>query len=131
MQIITASQRNYIAALAKQNGFDSALDAAQDYGFSTVDGLSMRQASELIDWLKNGKSVINAEERAAMAAAEAGRAEKERAAAAYAEKQDADRLALEERTRKTNEELDRRGLGHLTGKSRSDARYQIQKELGI
>lgn len=132
MSTLTTKQFSYIRFLAEKNGFDSPNAAAREYGFDDAYGLSVSQASELIDWLKNGQSIISAEDRAAMAAAaEAAQAEKERADAAYAEKCAADQDARSERVQKTNEELARRGLAHLTGAQRRDARYAIQKELGI
>ena len=132
MGSMTDKQFRFIKVLAEQNGFNHPNAAAREYGFDDAYGLSASQASELIDWLKYGKSVNGAEEQAAMAAAaEADRAKKAAEAEAAAKAREEQRLAFEERQRRTNEELARRGLGHLTGKARSDARYAIQKDLGI
>ena len=48
---ITASQRKAILAIASRNGVDAAAEAHDRFG-TNVDDLTLRQASELIDYLK-------------------------------------------------------------------------------
>lgn len=119
----TFKQINFIKSLAVQKGYTSARDAAVAYGFDAAvsfEYMSAFDASGLIDWL-NGSSETS-EAAVDIKAIEADKA-------AYADKVAAIKTAVSDKTACVDAIMIERGLNHLTGQARRDARYAIGKEI--
>jgi len=119
----TFKQINFIKSLAAQKGYTSARDAAVAYGFDATvsfEYMSAFDASGLIDWLNDGAKTTGT-----VFDIEAIEADK----AAYAEKVAAIKTAVSDKSARVDAIMIERGLNHLTGQARRDARYAIGKEI--
>jgi hypothetical protein len=127
----TSKQIGYIAALAAQKGYKSAREAAVAYGFDAAvsfDYMSVPDASGLIEWLKapaKSEEQIAAELEAARVRAD----EKAKAIAEYKAQTAAIQAENEARRIRVDAILAERGLSHLSGQPRKDARAEIIRAL--
>ena len=122
MSYATEAQRSLIRHLSGT----SVEAAAQAYGFAPGHILSIDDASQMIDSLKNPAPVVAPRTAEDIAAADHARAEDEARRVAEAIARQA---AQQADTAKFDAILIERGLGHLTGAERREARRLIRREL--
>lgn len=127
----TSKQIDYISALAAQKGYKNAREAAVAYGFEAAVSLSYMSnsdASGLIDWLK--APVKSAEQIAAeLEAARVRTEDKAKAVVEYKATMDAIQAENEARRIRVDAIMEERGISHLSGQARRDARYEISRAL--
>jgi len=128
----TSKQIDFITSLAKQAGYSDAREAAIAYGmqpaFSWDYDVSTSEASAIIEWLKapaKSEEQIAAELESARVRAE----EKAKYVSEYKDNLAAVQAVNEARRIRTDEIMIERGIAHLTGQTRRDARYAITQEL--
>jgi hypothetical protein len=120
MSYATPAQIDLIRSLSGK----SVQMAAMDYGFAPGHSLSVSDASEIIDSLKAPAAPIMSEEEIAEY-----RANRDAAAAAQKASEIARHAAAQNDTARFDAILIERGLGHLTGADRREARRLIRREF--
>ena len=120
MSYATPAQIDLIRALSGK----SVQAAAMDYGFAPGHSLSISDASEIIDHLKAPVAAKMSEEEIA-----AYRANRDAAAEAHKAAEIVRRAAAQNDTARFDAILIERGLDHLTGADRREARRLIRREF--
>lgn len=123
MSYATDRQISYLTSLAAREGFDSVVSAADAFGlgFKSASSLSITEASALIEWLKNGQKIV----------ANPTSRDNFRTVASddYKAEAAAKQVSAKEKTARIDAIMIERGLNHLTGQARRDARYTISQEI--